>query len=64
MILQSLPDAPWSHPFLSLGRDYEILGTLGNCYVIQPENYPDKIVILASRFADAIPLPAAQLYHN
>lgn len=49
MKLISLPDCKKYHPLLTLNKEYEILGVIGNAYKIQPEGCEEQIWILQSR---------------
>jgi len=51
MFLTSLPDNKESHKHLCVGKDYEILKTAGNGYVIAGEN-GDTFLILQDRFVE------------
>jgi hypothetical protein len=48
LALASLPDCKMLHKHLTLGKEYEIQGWLGNGYVIKTDN-DDSIVILQER---------------
>lgn len=56
MKLISLPDCKSHHQYLVVGKDYEILKTVGNCFKIEVDDF--FILILASRFEDNKPLVA------
>lgn len=53
MKLADLPDCKIVHAALTIGKEYPILGTVGNGVVIQSDDPEMKIIILASRFDDA-----------
>jgi hypothetical protein len=52
MILIQMPDTKYKPVLaaLEIGKDYPVLGTIGNGYIIHPEGYPDQILIAQSRF--------------
>jgi len=51
MILKSLPDVKAVHKELTIGKDYDIVYTMGNGVVIQTDAGL-RIVLLASRFEE------------
>lgn len=53
LTLRELPEtkAKVFHEYLEIGKEYEVLGEIGNGYIIQPEGCKDRIIILASRFS-------------
>jgi hypothetical protein len=54
MILQSMPDSKWNKlkEYLTVGERYEILGTIGNGFIIHPKKSPDPLLVLQSRFSN------------
>jgi hypothetical protein len=54
MFLTSLPETKNKifHEYLEIGKKYEILGSVGDGYIIQPDGCKDRIIILASRFSE------------
>ena len=51
MILKSLPDVKAVHKDLTVGKDYDIIYTIGDGVVIQTDAGL-RIVLLASRFGE------------
>ncbi len=70
MILNSLPSCKLHHPFFEVGKDYEIVGAIGNGLIVEipvPEDETDEVdedgepkkptryVLLATRFENVTP---------
>lgn len=64
MILNSLPSCKLHHPFFEVGKDYEIVGAIGNGLIVEipvPEDEtdedaePERYIILATRFENVTP---------
>jgi hypothetical protein len=50
MILKSLPDIKSNQFVVTVGKDYAIINTIGNGYVISTDDGKNSIIVLQSRF--------------